>query len=127
MSGFFDDADVISTYSRAQAIEDGALVDVSELARDAGFRVSVAITAALHGLLSDIPTGSGEDYTGRLWDVLWMASLAARRGANSDRVHFEVIVNQPGKPRGALVKLWSQIGPGDTWEPVITIMLEGED
>jgi len=127
MAGIFDDADVISTYSRAQAIEDGVLVDVSELAREAGFRVPVAITAALHGLLSDIPKGSGEDYTGRLWDVLRMVALAARRAASSDRVHVEVIVNQPGKPRGALVKLWSLIGPGDTWEPVITIMLESED
>lgn len=127
MAGLFDDADVISTYSRAQAIEDGALVDVSTLAREAGFKVPVAITAGVHALLSDIPKDSGEDYRGRLWDVLYMASLAARRGGNSDRVHFAVIVNQPGKRRGAVVKLWSVIGPGDTWDPVITIMLEGED
>jgi hypothetical protein len=29
-TGLFDDADVISTYSRAQAIEDGVLVDLRQ-------------------------------------------------------------------------------------------------
>ena len=35
---------VIFAYTRAQAIEDGILVDVSETAREAGFRIPVAIT-----------------------------------------------------------------------------------
>ena len=30
--------DVISTYTRAQAIEDGVLIDVSSMAREAGFK-----------------------------------------------------------------------------------------
>ncbi len=34
----------ISAYSRAQAIEDGILVDVSDTAREAGFNIPVAIT-----------------------------------------------------------------------------------
>ena len=38
----FDPA--IFAYTRAQAIEDGILVDVSETAREAGFRIPVAIT-----------------------------------------------------------------------------------
>ena len=37
---------VISTYSRAQALEDGVLVDAGPLAKEAGFRWPVAITAA---------------------------------------------------------------------------------
>lgn len=39
----------IHTYTRAQAIEDGALVDVSETATEAGFRVPVALTHAAWG------------------------------------------------------------------------------
>ena len=35
---------VISIYSRAQAIEDGILVDVSDTAREAGFTIPVAVT-----------------------------------------------------------------------------------
>ena len=34
----------ISIYTRAQAIEDGVLVDVSESAREAGFKFPVAVT-----------------------------------------------------------------------------------
>ncbi|MGW1614620.1 hypothetical protein ACWCQZ_35285 [Streptomyces sp. NPDC002285] len=38
---------VIDTYTRAQMITDGALKEVpAELAREAGFRVPVALTAA---------------------------------------------------------------------------------
>ncbi len=35
---------VLSAYTRAQAIEDGILVDVSETAREAGFTIPVAVT-----------------------------------------------------------------------------------
>ena len=38
--------EVISTYSRAQAIEDGVLVDAGEMATEVGFRIPVALTAA---------------------------------------------------------------------------------
>ena len=39
--------EVISTYSRAQALEDGVLVDAGEMATEAGFRIPVALTAAV--------------------------------------------------------------------------------
>ena len=47
----FDEIDMIHSYSRADAIEDGNLVDVSERAEHAagymmGFKVPVAMTAA---------------------------------------------------------------------------------
>jgi len=38
---------VIDAYSRAQAIEDGVLVDVSATAREAGLRYPVALTRAV--------------------------------------------------------------------------------
>ena len=34
----------LSAYTRAQAIADGILVDVSETAREAGFNIPVALT-----------------------------------------------------------------------------------
>lgn len=36
---------VISTYTRAQAIEDGVLVDPGSMAKEAGFKLPVALTA----------------------------------------------------------------------------------
>lgn len=128
MGDFFDDAEVISIYTRSQAIEDGALVDVSELAKEAGFRLPCAITAGVYALLLDIPEGSGEDFTGRLWDVLTLAGQAARRAPNKEAVFFDVILHTPDKPRGTTPKpLWMTIGPGDNAEPVLTIMLFEED
>lgn len=47
MDDFF--GGVIHSYSRAQAIEDGVLVDVSSMAKEAGFIWPVAVTAAVWG------------------------------------------------------------------------------
>lgn len=41
--------EVISSYSRKQAIEDGVLIDVTEAANQLGFRVPVAMTSAAWG------------------------------------------------------------------------------
>ena len=38
--------EVISSYTRTQAIDDGMLVDVSHMAREAGFSFPVALTRA---------------------------------------------------------------------------------
>ena len=38
---------VISTYTRAQAIEDGVLVDAGSMANEAGFKWPVALTSAV--------------------------------------------------------------------------------
>ena len=78
--GFWDDAEVISSYSRAQAIEDGELVDVSETAREAGIKFPVAITRATWGKYVEVPEGVHcQDEAGRLWDILWMFRCAAKR------------------------------------------------
>jgi Family of unknown function (DUF6573) len=64
---------------------------------------------------------SHEDIEGRLWDVLWMASLAARRAKpGCSRIAFEVILHIEGTRR-KYQTLILDIGPGDTPEPVITI------
>ncbi len=123
----------ISIYTRAQALDDGVLVDVSELAKEAGFRFPVAMTrAAWEDCVSwgdeDSRRQTYQDEAGRLWDVLYMASLSARRGAGSE-VRFQLYrVPRGGKAvRPRLVTLMMHCGPGDEGEPVITIMLPGED
>lgn len=42
----FEESDLIHRYTRAEALRDGVLIDVSQTARDAGFRYPVALTAA---------------------------------------------------------------------------------
>ena len=119
----------ISIYTRAQALEDGTLVDVSRMAREAGFRVPVAVTCALWGDIKAIPADvSWQSLAGRLWDVLWMAYLATRR-ANGSQVTVTLFrVPRDGSSRSSqAAKLQMHIGPGDQGEPVITIMMPGED
>jgi hypothetical protein len=104
----------ISVYTRKQAIEDGVLVDVSEMAREAGFRDPTAITQAVHGAC-EVPKGNRiQSYEGRLWDVLHMAAMAARRGRGT-RVPFVVRIGNKNH------HLLADRGPGDNAEPVITI------
>ena len=38
---------IIARYTRAQAIEDGVLIDVSKMAKEAGFVIPVAVTDAV--------------------------------------------------------------------------------
>ena len=126
MSQFLSDADdvVVFRYTRAQAIEDGVLVDVSEWASSremmSGFRIPVAMTATVWAMV-EAPKDSTQDTRGRAHDVLWMASLAARRQIDSDRATFTVRLGRQN------VRMWIHVGPGDNGEPVATIMLEGED
>ena len=44
-SPLFTAENVIHVYTRAQAIADGVLIDATELAREAGFRFPVALSA----------------------------------------------------------------------------------
>lgn len=123
----------IHVYTRSQALADGVLVDVSELASEAGFRIPVALTRAVWEdcvawTELDSRRQTLQDQVGRLWDVLWLASLAAKRGRR-DRVSFEIYrVPRDGKAaRPKRVHLQMHIGPGDAGGPVISIMLPGED
>ncbi len=89
--------DVIYSYTRAQAIADGVLVDVTETAKEAGFRWPVAITRAVW---EDCVTWSDEDSerqahqdeSGRLWDVLWMAFVAIRKSQSQPELIYELWV-----------------------------------
>jgi hypothetical protein len=120
----------ISVYTRAQALEDGVLVDVTETAKQAGFTFPVAVTRTLWGRYidpSEKAKGYGQSAAGRLWDVLWMARLAAQRQAG-ERIEFSVIFQDGPHPRDKhQPTLFGRCGPGDRAEPVVTIMLPEDD
>lgn len=119
---------VIYSYTRAQAIEDGVLVDVSEMAKEAGVRFPVAVTRALYdGYVTPDPRSIplGQSVAGRLWDTLYMFRTAAKRFSGDTLLYRLTFIMGEQQPR--LVELKAVIGPGDTPEPVITIMLPDED
>lgn len=123
--------DLIYSYTRKQAIEDGVLIDVTETAKNAGFAVPVALTA---GAWSEAVStenkeprycGCGSE-TGRLMDVLSMLRFSILMAEQGQRqVNYSVFVTGSGKARK--VNLKAIIGPGDSGEPVMTIMLPHED
>ena len=127
--------EVIYSYTRAQAIDDGVLIDATEMAREAGFKWPVALTAAAW---SDCVAWSDDDnehqvyqdQSGRLWDVLFMASFAVRTANNANRqLQFDLqrILRNGRSTTSQRLTLKLILGPGDGGEPVITIMLPGED
>lgn len=126
---------VISAYSRAQAIEDGVLIDAGSMAQEAGFKWPVALTAAVWCdciVWSDHDSQQQvhQDESGRLWDVLFMASHAIRVNAGSgDRLNFSLcrVPRNEYTMAAEEVTLKLIVGPGDAGEPVITIMLPHED
>ena len=62
---------MIYQYTRAQAIEDGMLIDVTETAREAGITIPTALTAAVWERCVAVPEkATCQDEMGRLWDVL---------------------------------------------------------
>lgn len=135
MTGLFEATDLIHSYTRAEAIEDGSLIDVSETAREAGFTAPVAITRAAWAdcvewtAETDKRKATCQDEAGRLWDVVYMARLAARARGDQPRRLFELyrvpVQGRGIKPRR--VALAMHIGPGDAGEPVITISMPNED
>jgi hypothetical protein len=76
----FENAELIHRYTRADAIADGVLIDVSATAREAGFRWPVALTcAAWERCVSVPPSVACQDEAGRLWNVLFMLRCAVAR------------------------------------------------
>lgn len=127
--------EVISTYTRAQAIEDGVLIGAGSMAQEVGFKWPVAVTSAAW---ADCVTWTEDDNrqqvyqdeSGRLWDVLFMASHAIRtRSGSGDRLLFQLyrVPRDRRSTKAELTTLKLIVGPGDQGEPVITILLPHED
>ena len=126
----YEGFEVISVYTRAEAITDGTVVDVTQTAKEAGFKLPTVLTRNVWERCVSVPEtveGQGQSEEGRLWDVLWMASVAARNArAGENQVTFKVSVVDAQRPDGSLHRqeqeLWLHIGGGDQGEPVLTIM-----
>ena len=125
-----DFGNVIYIYTRAQAIEDGVLIDITADAQTHGFKVHTVITDNLYHQYVEVPTGLdgsyGQSSAGRLHDLLTLALFAAQSSKGTDRVYFKVsFLMGPG--RSETVDIIAHIGPGDNTEPVLTIMLPEDD
>ncbi|MFN3166394.1 MAG: DUF6573 family protein [Phycisphaeraceae bacterium] len=126
----FADAPVIYSYTRKQALEDGVLVDLTDWAKETGFRVPVACTRAVWDGYLQPPKGTeqlGQSVRGRSHDLLWMLYVAIRKApGSSEYLSFEVIFLNRRKQQETIT-LKAICGPGDEAEPVMTVMLPNED
>jgi hypothetical protein len=94
----------ISVYTAEQAVEDGVLVDVSEMGREMGFTWPVRISIGVHSLCTPPKSNTVQSYEGRLWDVLWMAKNAVKRVTDGEQMTtFRVTLGRK------LVTLWAMI------------------
>ena len=121
---------VISIYTRAQALQDGVLIDVSELAREAGFRWPVAVTDHLyHSYI--VPAlalvAEGQSITGRLWDALLVLRHAIRSSKDDTYLRFSVLFQMSPGAAPIPIELVSVAGPGDNGSPCLTLMLPEDD
>jgi hypothetical protein len=125
-----EEEEIISVYTRDQAIEDGFLVDVSDMAKEAGFKWPVAVTRRVWDeVVTPTPHDKqeGQSEKGRLWDVLCMARLAAKANKDDrDSVLFQVLVLCDQKQKTVSLKLVLSFASPEGG-PCLTIMLPDED
>lgn len=110
--------DPVSTHSRAKAIEDGDLVDVTAFAKGI-YRYPVAFTHALWSLIESIPDGSRETLETRARAILVESVRAIPKGQGRDRITVISFI----ETRNGLIsiELVAVCGPGDDAKPVVTI------
>ncbi len=138
-----NDWNIISTYTRAEAIADGFQVPVNpKVCREAGIIFTVFLTRGVYDKYVMVPENMPfQSEEGRLWDILYMFSLKARR-CNGNELKFEFCCQLPdagnwsryekvceGNRLIREVTLRAVIGPLDLDDPspAITIMFPDED
>lgn len=128
--GLFENAEVISVYTRKQALEDGFLIDLMQDTMkevcEQHYKYPIACTSGVWAIIDKAVKNKKyfNDYAGVVHDVLWMSRVNNRKLSESTIVFF-VIITGAGRTKNHTFIL--NVGPGDNAEPVITIMLPGED
>ena len=127
-AGLFTEDQIIDRCTRAELIDDGVLTDITALAKEAGFKFPVAISAGIVTLINDAISKGWKDWDGIVWDILNVLNYKIKFGPkDNSRIDFKVAIWSKYTNNDQDVEMYSQVGPGDDMEPVITIMLPNED
>ena len=123
----FEDFEVVSCYTRANAIADGVLIDVTERACQVGFKLPTVVTATVWS--SIIGMGNADIESLRLTAFLARccreAIYSSKQRPNARRVNFSY--GDEKSPVSRVHNVIIDIGPGDNAEPVLTIMFPCDD
>ena len=128
----------VSIYTRAQALADGTLVDLTEQATPFGFKIPMACTETVWNTLawSDTieerkPHATGQSTAGRLHDALTMARMAANAAAQAGQsvVDFDMLLvpREGAHMSPEQITLRLIVSGGDNAEPVLTLLFPGEE
>ena len=140
MKNNLEEFNCIYAYTRADALANGVLKDVTKMAHEAGFSShveTIAVTKALWDMIENIPEEhSYQDVEGRLWDVLCMGVFSVkekiRKGNSGSQLVYNLIMhhNAVSQNVGAVVEE-AQVKlvchSGDVGEFAMTLMLPNED
>jgi hypothetical protein len=99
----------ISVYTRANAIDDGLLVDVTSLAKGY-FKIPVCVTDSICRWLGV------EDHEEKIPALLSQTLSACLGGMDDNLVSFKSNLGENTQV------IWAEVGPGDDARPVLTIM-----
>ncbi len=125
----------IYSYSRAQAIEDGVLVNVTDMAKAVGIKWHVAVTSSVWSDFiewtdNDRRRQGLQDTESRLWEIIFVLHWAMKNSNKTDDVIFyelHILPRDGFSYAAKRTKLKAVVSAGDHFEPVITIMLPEED
>lgn len=114
--------EVVYSYSRRQALEDGVLVDLSHLPiSKQHWKLEIVTTAAVWNLIADAIAHDRKDLDGILHDLYCVAKTKIPTQTKTDRIYFQATV---GKGTHQFIL---HCGPGDTPVPCLTLMLPSDD
>jgi hypothetical protein len=132
MNDLFDGAEIISCYTWDNAVDDGIFVDVSGMAKGAGFTLPVAITRSLYSSHLEVKNDHGATLGGatdlRIQTLLMLLAihikeLKQKGEANDSMIEYHATFEEEG-----ITTIWASIegrSPSNP-EPVMTIMLPSD-
>lgn len=136
----FEGAPIIFAYTRKMALVDGVLCELKE-APHQGFKIHTACTERVWASLIAWPFATNKEGMQRIREeaLLRAAFLSVRTKIQMERAgvpdaqpdrcdfHVQAVIYDEGEPVTRDVQLYMMIGPGDTPEPVATVMFPDED
>jgi hypothetical protein len=117
----FEDADIIYCYSRQEALKDGVLIDLSNIAREVGINYPVAVTSSVYADCVSLPeVFEASVEFDRAFELLCAVSTLATHRIEEPEIHFEFSVDDGADTRTLPLKVVCHAG--DYGEPVLTVM-----
>lgn len=125
----FAECNLIFEYTRAQAIADGTLIDLtSGFPSDTRlFKWCIACTSTVWNLIESAANSEDVEPGLYVWDTVFCAHIAIKSMSNTGKPELFFKVMLPLTENGTEHKLKLVCGPGDDGAPVLTIMLPEED